>query len=135
LLGEAGLAGLTAIANPLDLTPMAGDATYADAVTAVLDDPGVDVAVVGCVPFTPSLQTLPDQVGTPGSLPTRLAALAKHPTPWVAVVDGGKLYDPMADHLVADGIPVLRSMDRAVRLLGRYLGTGLPRSGADLLDR
>ena len=135
LLGEAGLAGLTAIANPLDLTPMASDATYADAVTAVLDDPGVDVAVIGCVPFTPSLQTLPDQVGTPGSLPTRLAALAKHPTPWVAVVDGGKLYDPMADHLAAAGIPVLRSMDRAVRLLGRYLGTGLPRTRADLLDR
>jgi hypothetical protein len=51
------------------------------------------------------------------------------------VVDGGKLYDPMADHLAAAGIPVLRSMDRAVRLLGRYLGTGLPRTGADLLDR
>jgi acyl-CoA synthetase (NDP forming) len=120
LLGESGLAALTTLDNPLDLTPMAGPATYVDAATAVLDDPGVDVAVIGCVPFTPALATLPDQVEDPKSLPGYLAALAAHPKPWVAVVDGGRLYDPMADRLEMAGIPVLRAMDRAIRLLGRY---------------
>ena len=115
-----GLDGVAAVQNPLDLTPMADDAAYAAAVEAVLDDPAVDLAVVGCVPFTPSLHTLPDQVGKSGSLPDRLAALAGLPTPWVAVVDGGRRYDPMADRIEGAGVPVLRSMDRAVRLLGRY---------------
>ena len=95
-------------------------AAYAAVVETVLDDPAVDLAVVGCVPFTPSLHTLPDQVGTSGSLPDRLAALAGLPTPWVAVVDGGRKYDAMADRLEGAGVPVLRSMDRAVRLLARY---------------
>jgi acyl-CoA synthetase (NDP forming) len=120
VLGESGLTALTSIDNPLDLTPMAGAAAYLEAATAILDDPGVDVAVIGCVPFTPALATLPDQVDDAGSLPGHLAALAAHPKPWVAVVDGGRLYDPMADRLETAGIPVLREMDRAVRLLGRY---------------
>jgi acyl-CoA synthetase (NDP forming) len=120
ILRDADLDGVTGIANPLDLTPMAGDATYAAAVVAVLDDPGVDVAVVGCLPFTPALRTMPEQVGWKGSLPDRLATLAGHRTPWIAVIDGGRQYDPMADHLEAAGIPVVREMDRAVRLLGRY---------------
>jgi acyl-CoA synthetase (NDP forming) len=58
-----------------------------------------------------------------GSLPRRLASLAGHPTPWVAVIDGGRLYDPMADLLEASGIPVIRSMDRAVRALAQYSGS------------
>lgn len=122
ILGGAGLDGVVGIQNPLDLTPMADDAAFADTVAAVLDDPGVDVVVVGCVPFTGALHTLPEQVGWPGSLPDRLAALAGHPTPWLAVVDGGRQYDPMADHLEAAGIAVVREMDRAVRLVGQYLG-------------
>ncbi|OFW63066.1 MAG: hypothetical protein A2135_08840 [Actinobacteria bacterium RBG_16_67_15] len=121
VLGESGLSGVTAVHNPLDLTPMASEAAYADAAVAILDDPGVDVAVIGCVPFTPSLQTMPDQIAAAGSLPDRLAALAAHPTPWVAVVDAGRLYDPMADRIEVAGVPVLRSMDRAVRLLRRYM--------------
>jgi len=120
IVGEAGVGEITGVGNPLDLTPIAGDDTYAVAVAAILDDPGVDIAVVGCVPFTPALRTLPDDAAAPGSLPDRLVALAEHPTPWVAVVDAGRLYDPMADRLEAAGVPVFRAMDRAVRILGRY---------------
>ncbi|MBI5157285.1 MAG: acetate--CoA ligase family protein [Acidimicrobiia bacterium] len=123
VLRGAGLDGVTGSDNPLDLTPMAGDATYAAAVEAVLDDPGVDVAVVGCLPFTPALRTMPEQVGWTGSLPDRLAALAGHPTPWIAVIDAGRQYDPIVDHLEAAGIAVLRHMDRAVRLLERWVGS------------
>jgi len=120
IVGDCGLAAVTGVGNPLDLTPMASDATFAAAVEAMLDDPGVDVAVIGCVPFTPSLSTLPEQIGWRGSLADRLGRLGGHPTPWIAVIDGGAQYDPFADHLEAAGVPVLRAMDRAVRLLGQY---------------
>jgi hypothetical protein len=36
--------------------------------------------------------------------------------PWVAVVDAGLLYDPMAARLQAAGIPTFRTGDRALRL-------------------
>lgn len=116
-IDAAGLGGFATPGNPADLTPLARDTTFAAVVTALLDDPDVDAAIVGCVPFTPAI----DASGSPGSLPDRLAALADHPTPWVAVVDAGPGYDDMADHLAKAGIPVLRTMDRAVRALGRWM--------------
>lgn len=119
LLAGSGLRGIAGEQNPLDLTPIAGDEVYAAVAEAILDDPGVDVGVIGCVPFSPALGTVPGDMDHPGSLPRRLAALAGHPTPWVAVVDGGRLYDSMADLLEASGIPVIRSMDRAVRAVAR----------------
>jgi acyl-CoA synthetase (NDP forming) len=124
LLAAAGLRGIAGAQNPLDLTPIADDEVYAAVVKAVLDDPAVDVAAIGCVPFSPALRTMPADVDLAGSLPSRLVSLAAHPTPWAAVVDAGRLYDPMADHLEAAGIPVVRSMDRAVRLLERYVESG-----------
>ena len=37
--------------------------------------------------------------------------------PWVAVVDGGPLYDPMVDVLQSGGVPLFRTADRAPLLL------------------
>ncbi|MEX2419278.1 MAG: CoA-binding protein, partial [Acidimicrobiia bacterium] len=126
LLAAAGLGGIAGAQNPLDLTPIAGDEVYSAVVEAVLDDPGVDLAAIGCVPFSPALGTVPWELADAGSLPRRLAALAAHPTPWVAVIDGGRLYDPMADLLEASGTPVIRSMDRAVRSLAKFSGSRGP---------
>ncbi len=125
VLARAGLAGLAEARNPLDVTPVAGDAVFAAAAAAVLDAPAVDVGLVGCVPFTGALQTLgavaayDEDVAAPGSVASRLAAL---PTGkgWAAVVDGGDAYDPMVRVLLERGVPVFRQADRAVRLLGRY---------------
>jgi hypothetical protein len=36
------------------------------------------------------------------------------------VVDAGALYDAMARHLVAAGIPTFRTADRAMRLFNLY---------------
>ncbi len=36
---------------------------------------------------------------------------------WVAIVDGGPLYDPLVAALEAGGIPVFRTADRAMRAL------------------
>jgi hypothetical protein len=40
--------------------------------------------------------------------------------PWVAVVDSGKLYDPLVELLEGHGIPTLRSADRALMLLNVF---------------
>jgi acyl-CoA synthetase (NDP forming) len=119
--------GVVGVGNPLDLTPIAGDAGFAEAVTALLADDGVDVGIVGCVPLTPSLATLEaarehgEDVAAPGSLASRLIALWRATTKaWVVVVDGGTLYDAMADLLEGAGVPVFRTADRATAALGRY---------------
>lgn len=42
-------------------------------------------------------------------------------TPIVAVVDGGRLYDPLRDALIAGGIPVFQVCDGAVAALSLYI--------------
>ena len=88
----------------------------------------IDVAVVGIVPLTPALQTLPpgedhaESIHSPTSIARLLprAAVASE-KPVVAVIDSGELFDPLAEALKADGLPVFRSADRAVRALCRWV--------------
>ena len=94
----------------------------------ILEDPHVDAAVVGIVPLTPALQTLPKETGTgedikdPGSICRLLPELAERTTkPVVAVVDSGDIFDPMAAALETGGLPVFRSADRAMRTLCRWV--------------
>ncbi|HSQ38014.1 MAG TPA: acetate--CoA ligase family protein [Acidimicrobiia bacterium] len=134
---EAVLAGLrlqslVGVQNPLDLTPMADAAAFGEAAAAVLADPAVEVAVVGCVPLTPVLATLEagpghsEDLAASGSLARRLIDLWRATTkPWVLVIDGGSLYDPLARHLEREGVPVFRAADRALRALGRYAAVRL----------
>ncbi len=113
--------------NPIDLTPMTGDAAYAEVVKAALDDQRFDAAVIGCVPMTGALNSLPGGHGhredflRPDSVVSRLCGMrGRSGKPWIAVVDAGALYDAMAGHLVAAGIPTFRSADRAMRLFNVY---------------
>jgi acyl-CoA synthetase (NDP forming) len=126
LLESARLGSVVDVHNPLDLTPMAGDETFAAAVQAVLEDPGVEIGLVGCVPLTPALQTLPpgpghgEDVGREASVGSRLVRLAAEiPKPWVAVVDAGRQYDPMVDVLEAGGVVTFRTADRALWALNQ----------------
>lgn len=130
LLESAGLEGIVRPRNPLDVTPILGDAGFARAAGLLLADEEVDVGVVGCVPLTPALETLPPGAGhgedltASGALAARLGALWQATTkPWVAVVDAGPRYDPFVRALEGHGIPVLRSGDEAVRLLGRWVSS------------
>lgn len=123
----ARLGAIITVRNPLDLTPILGDAAYEEVVRRVLADPGVDVGLVGCVPLTAALETLApgpehlEDVAHEGSLGRRLARLhAESGKPWVAVVDAGPLYDRMVDVLERGGVPTFRSADRALRILARY---------------
>lgn len=122
LLHGAEVDRIVDIHNPLDVTPMIGDETFGEIVRTVLGDDGVDVAVVGCVPLTPALETVPRGGEWPEeSVAARLAALRQETSKaWVAVIDGGRLYDPLVEFLEAGGIPVFRDMDRAMRRFERY---------------
>lgn len=128
LLRAHRLEGIVAAKNPLDLTPILGDEPFAAAAALCLADPGVDAAVVGCVPLTGALATAAPAPGhaedlhAPGGVAGRLATLWRDSTkPWVAVIDSGPLYDPLAATLDAAEIPVFRSADRALRLLGLWI--------------
>lgn len=119
---------LVDVRNPLDINPAADDALHARTVSLLAADPGVDAVVVGVVPLSPAMQTLPagmrdgDSLDAPGSiatlLPETVRGLAK---PVIAVVDGGALYDPLVERLEAGGVLVFRSCDRAVAALAKYL--------------
>jgi acyl-CoA synthetase (NDP forming) len=129
VLEESRIAQVVDINNPLDLTPMAREDGYESAFRAVLDDNGVDVAVLGCVPLTPALNTLSageghkENVESGEALPNRIGRLfAKSNKAFIAVVDGGSIYDSMASELVRRGIPTFRTADRALRLFDRYCG-------------
>jgi acyl-CoA synthetase (NDP forming) len=116
---------IVTLANPLDINPLMGDEAFASVAAAVLGDPGVDLGIVGCVPLTGALQTLPpgeghgEDIYGEHSVVSRLVALWNaSEKPWVAVVDSGRLYDPMSRRLEECGVPAFRSVDRAMRLLG-----------------
>ncbi|MFV1960109.1 MAG: CoA-binding protein, partial [Planctomycetota bacterium] len=128
LLARRRLEGIVGVKNLLDLTPIMDDAAYEEAVRAVMEDDGVDVGVIGCVPLTGALQTVeggPDHAEDlrhEDSVVRRLVRLHQaSPKAWVGVVDAGALYDPMVRLLEAEGIPVFRTADRALRLFGRYV--------------
>lgn len=132
ILAHHRLEEVVGVRNPLDLTPIVGDAGFAEAARAVLEDEGVDLAVVGCVPLTGALSTLAapghrEDLECEGSVVRRLASLWQVTAkPWVAVVDSGAPYDPMVRALEAEGVPVFRTADRALRLLAVWAGVRKP---------
>lgn len=126
------LDGLVDVKNPLDVTPMASDDVYAQVLSHLLTDERIDAIVVGIVPLTPSLQTLPPGEGHSESIlnvdsvaNVLPAAAADSRKPVVAVVDAGRWFDPLADQLQQGGLPVFRSADRAVRVLCEYIDVKL----------
>jgi acyl-CoA synthetase (NDP forming) len=128
LLDLSRLSTVVDVHNPLDLTPITDDAGFEAAVRRILEDDHVDVGIVGCVPATPALNTLPasadhgEDLLRDGSIARRLVRVrAASPKPWVAVVDAGPLYDPLARELQRGGIPTFRAADRALRLLNVFV--------------
>ncbi len=116
------LNSLVNVANPLDITPMAGDAAFEELSTVMLDDAEVDAVVVAVVPLTPQMRTSPDEINDDASLCIRMPALAaRYDKPLLMVVDAGEVYDPYVRRLESSGLVVLRESDEAVRCLGRYL--------------
>ena len=122
------LDGLVDVKNPFDITPMAPDEAYAQLVGTILEDSEVDAALIGIVPLTPALQTLPGAAGARESLlnPTSVCQLLpsiarQRGKPVVIVIDSGEIFDPMESALEEAGLPVFRSADRAMRALCRWM--------------
>ena len=154
VLTGVGLREVVDVRQPLDLTPMMGDAAFADCVAALLADEGVDVAVVGCVPLTGALQTLPSGTGhaehlaDPAALAGRLGRLRQDGRKaWIAVVDAGARYDALAALLEQQRIPTFRAMDRALRAFGVFcramcarrrespVGSDIPVAASETMNR
>ena len=116
------------IHNPLDLTPMADDQSFYQCAKAILEDEGIDCALISLVPQSPFLQTLEkglspnEDIHSVESIGQRLIKLSKScEKPFVVSVDAGSLYDPLVKMMEEEGIPTFRSADRAIRVLGSYI--------------
>jgi len=123
LLGRYRLEGIVEARNPVDVTPIMDGEGFEQAAGMILEDPGVDVGVIGCVPLTGALTTLAAGAGhaedldDEGSIARRLARLRESVAKaWIAVVDAGSHYDPLAAMLDGAGVPTFRTADRALRL-------------------
>jgi acyl-CoA synthetase (NDP forming) len=139
-LRPLGIDKLQDVHNPLDVTPVADDAAFAGCAEAILDDDGVDCAVISNVPMTPALQTLPAGEGHAedfkgaGTAAMRIIDLFHRTNkPFVVNIDAGAVYDPLADMFVAADVPVFRRSDEAVRFLRRYVALRLRTAGVNPL--
>jgi indolepyruvate ferredoxin oxidoreductase beta subunit len=122
VLSRHGLGNLVDSRNPLDLTPMASDEVYEDAVRVLLEADEIDALVVGIVPLTAALKSGPAELSDSGSIASRLPGLFESTDkPMIAVVDSGPSYIPLVQALRRRGLPVFPSADQAIRSLGRYL--------------
>jgi acyl-CoA synthetase (NDP forming) len=128
ILRKEKLNSLVDVKNPMDVSPMATDAVYESLLKALLGDPHVDAVVAAFVPMTPFMQTLPEGIipdeslASKKSIVTRLHRLmTQFEKPLVIVIDSGSMYDPLADALQEGGLPVFRSADQAVWILGKYI--------------
>jgi indolepyruvate ferredoxin oxidoreductase beta subunit len=107
--------------NPLDTTPMAGEAAYDALVRCALSQDEVGALIVSCVPLAPQLRSLESDLGSDSFVQYASAWLALSDKPIVFVLDAGSLYDPLAANLREAGVPVLRSADEAMRILAAWL--------------
>jgi acyl-CoA synthetase (NDP forming) len=127
ILAAKKLDALMEVRNPFDINPAADDEAHLLCAQAMAEEPGVDAVVVGLDPTSPVVRSL-QQSARPGydiasadSIVQTLPKLvASCPKPIVGVIDGGPLFDPMADKLMEQGVCIFRSSERATRALVRY---------------
>jgi acyl-CoA synthetase (NDP forming) len=116
------------LSNPFDINPAADDEAHAVITRILARDKGVDALVVSLDPLSPAMRTL-DETTDPNydmhhkdSIKNRLIRLVNEcDTPLVAVVDGGRRYDPLRNSLIASNIPVFTVCDRAIAALSLYI--------------
>ena len=121
------LDALMEVRNPFDINPAADDDTHLLCIEAMAAEPDVDSVVAGLDPTSPVVRSLKKSaregydIDSPESIVQTLPGLvASCPKPVVAFIDGGPLFDPMADKLMEQGVCIFRSSERATRALVRY---------------
>lgn len=132
LMEKLGIHRLQDVKNPMDTTPVADDAVFAECVSAMLGDENVDCAIVSPVPMTPSMQTLVpgrfhgENVYHPNSIAMRLIdVFNKTDKPFVVNIDAGDIFSPMVDCLEQAGVPTFKRADVAVKFLRKYINNRL----------
>ena len=127
VLASKKLDALMEVRNPFDINPGADDEAHLLCTEAMAAEPEVDSVVVGLDPTSPMVRSLQKSaragfdIDSPESIVQTLPALvASCPKPIVAFIDGGALFDPMADKLMEKGVCIFRSSERATRALVRY---------------
>lgn len=132
ILIEKRLDKLVTISNPLDINPSADDEAHAEIVNILSKDGAVDAIVVGLDPLSPAMHTLMDTQVPAFSMDAENGIVAllsevieASDVPVVAVVDGGRLFDPFRDALLEKGIPTFPVCDRAVASLSLYIESRL----------
>jgi acyl-CoA synthetase (NDP forming) len=128
ILRDKRLDSLVEVKNPLDINPGSDDEAHVKIVGELAADNNVDAIVVGLDPLSPAMRTLADPdcenysfaaaSSIAKAMPFLVAELKK---PVIGVVDAGRLYDPLVDELMANGMAVFRSSDRAVHALATYI--------------
>ena len=127
ILASKKLDAIMEVRNPFDINPGADDEVHQLCIEAMAAEPGVDSVVAGLDPTSPVVRSL-KQSARPGydidspesivqTLPKVVASCRK---PIIGVIDGGPLFDPMADKLMEQGVCIFRSSERATRALVRY---------------
>lgn len=127
ILAAKKLDALMEVRNPFDINPAADDEVHLLCAQAMAEEPGVDAVVAGLDPTSPVVRSLKESarpgydIHSADSIVQTLPKLvASCPKPIVGVIDGGALYDPMADKLMEQGVCIFRSSERATRALARY---------------
>jgi acyl-CoA synthetase (NDP forming) len=128
VLREKRLDALVGIVNPLDINPAADDGAHACIAGILASDPGVDAVVLGLDPLSPAMHTLAEtdvpafDLRAAESIAKLLPEVVRQSDkPIIGVIDGGRLYDPLRDMLMAEGVPVFPVCDRAVAALAQYI--------------
>jgi acyl-CoA synthetase (NDP forming) len=127
ILAAKKLDAIMEVRNPFDINPGADDEVHQLCIEAMAAEPGVDCVVAGLDPTSPVVRSLQQSarpgydIASPESIVQTLPKLvASCPKPIVGVIDGGPLFDPMADKLMEQGVCIFRSSERATRALVRY---------------
>ncbi len=127
ILSPLGIDRLQDVRNPLDVTPVADDLTFARCVEAILKDKNVDCAVVSPVPMTPAMQTLApasyhkEDLNKKGGIVHLLSEIFQNnETPFVVNIDSGEIYNPLVKAFEKKGIPCFRRSDEAVSMIQKW---------------
>ena len=122
------LAALVEVRNPIDINQGADDEAHLQITEAFLCDPAIDAVVVGLDPTAPMVRALVESKLRPGydlsdaksTVHLMPVLVANTDKPIIGIIDGGRLYDAMAERLMDQGVCVFRNCARGTRALVQY---------------
>ena len=122
------LGALVEVRNPIDINPGADDEAHLQITEAFLSDPNIDAVVVGLDPTAPMVRALGESKLRPGydlsdaksTVHLMPPLVNQHNKPIIGIIDGGRLYDAMAERLMDQGVCVFRNCARGTRALVQY---------------